>query len=445
MTRRFSSLASGLTLFVASSAHAEVAHQLTGWAALPSTTRTPGPTSGELIVSANGVTPPFAASQVIPGWSGLLSNADGSFTALPDNGFGSKNNSADYVIGFYDVSIDFKSTGDGSSVPGVVSNQTFVAFNDALGLLSNARGIDLVITADLPTYRQGNGFGTDTGIAVDPSIRAGRLLTGYDFDVESIARAADGTYWVGEEFGPYVLHFAVDGTLLDEPIPHAFLKSPSNPLVLNQPGTETMTSSRGFESFAVDPSSNLAYAVAESAPLVDALRAVPGDERVLEFFELDTLTHAYTGVSYRYQKDGTAAANSVLIGDMANVGPGKYVLIERDGGAGPTAAIKRLYFVDLAVTDEAGILRKTLLVDLLSIADPAGIGGPVPPAGVSVEPGRFSMALGGIEAVTRIDDHTLAVALDTNYPNDAVRTPGVPDNTEVIRIEFADSLSSLSF
>jgi hypothetical protein len=36
----------------------------------------------------------------------------------------------------------------------------------------------------------------------DPTIVAGRLLTGYDFDVESIARAADGTLWFGEEFGP---------------------------------------------------------------------------------------------------------------------------------------------------------------------------------------------------------------------------------------------------
>jgi glycerophosphoryl diester phosphodiesterase len=34
-------------------------------------------------------------------------------------------------------------------------------------------------------------------------IKVGRWLTGADFDVESIARMEDGTFWVGEEFGPY--------------------------------------------------------------------------------------------------------------------------------------------------------------------------------------------------------------------------------------------------
>jgi len=33
------------------------------------------------------------------------------------------------------------------------------------------------------------------------------LLTGFDLDVESFVIAKDGTFWVGEEFGPYLLHF----------------------------------------------------------------------------------------------------------------------------------------------------------------------------------------------------------------------------------------------
>jgi hypothetical protein len=261
--------------------------------------------------------------------------------------------------------------------------------------------------------------------------------------VESIARDADGTYWVGEEFGPYVLHFDSDGTLLDEPVPHPFLKSPSNAIVLNQPGTQTMTSSRGFESLSLDPSSGLIYVVAEAAPVLDELRAVPGDERVVDFFEFDPAPRAYTGRTFEYQKEGTAAANSILISDVANVGPGKFVVLERDGASGAAAQVKRLYLVDLATVDSKGILIKTLLVDLLRIEDPLGIGGPEAPAGVTPEPGRFSFALGGIEALARVDDHTLAVGLDTNYPSDALRAPGVPDNTEVILIEFADPLSSL--
>ena len=45
-----------------------------------------------------------------------------------------------------------------------------------------------------------------------------RLLTGADFDPESIRRVADGTYWVGEELGPSLLHFSAGGELLEPPV-----------------------------------------------------------------------------------------------------------------------------------------------------------------------------------------------------------------------------------
>ncbi|NJR62324.1 MAG: hypothetical protein HC769_28005 [Cyanobacteria bacterium CRU_2_1] len=45
-----------------------------------------------------------------------------------------------------------------------------------------------------------------------------RLLTGADFDPESFVIADDGTIWVGEEFGPYLLHFDATGKLIDAPI-----------------------------------------------------------------------------------------------------------------------------------------------------------------------------------------------------------------------------------
>jgi hypothetical protein len=429
------------TTFIAGAALADVPHRLSGWASQSSTLRTPGPVSGRFVTPSLGVVPPFADGQPIPGWSGLLDNGDGTFTALPDNGYGSKANSSDYIIGVYTTSVDFKTTGDGTNTPGAIQNLAFIPFNDALGLLRNGQGVDLPITAELVNYRSGSGFGSDSGAAVDPAIVGGRLLTGYDFDVESIARAADGTLWVGEEFGPYLLHFGADGTLLDEPIEHPFLLSPSNPLVLTRPGTETQGSSRGFESIALNAEQDRLYAVPESAPLIDALRAVPGDERVVELFELDPALRAYTGVTFKYQKDGDAVANAIVIGDITNVGGTRYVLIERDGFFGPAAVIKRLYLVDLAVTNSAGILEKLLLVDLLNVADPEDIGGEL--EGVS-EPERFSFPFNSIESVVQLGERSLGVAIDTNFPGDAGRRAGIPDDTELIRIDFEQPLSSFS-
>ncbi len=60
----------------------------------------PGPPSGAQATPANGRTGPFAG-QVIPGFSAAVANGDGTFWAMPDNGFGTKANSADFLLRIY--------------------------------------------------------------------------------------------------------------------------------------------------------------------------------------------------------------------------------------------------------------------------------------------------------------------------------------------------------
>jgi len=429
-------------------------HNLTGWAALPSTARTPGPTSGQFINAAKGVVPPFVNEQPIPGWSGLLNNSNGSFLAMPDNGYGSKSNSGDYVIGYYTVTPTFKTTSDGSTNPGVVTNNSFVAFNDLNGFLNNDAGVDLQITADFDNYQNvNNGALVDSGIPVDSTIKNTRLLTGFDFDVESVARSSDGSLWVGEEFGPYLLQFdEQSGTLMRDPIPHPTLKSPFNPDVLAGNATATLGSSRGFESLAFNASNTLLYAVPESAPLDAALQPVPGDERVLEIFEFNPTTANYTGNNFKYRKEGTQTDNKVVIGDMTNIADNKFVLIERDGGSGVNAEIKRLYLIDLSVTDAEGILVKRLILNMLDINDPQDIGGDLP----GLDKNKFNLPFDSIENVVVINETTLGIAIDTNYPFEDGRTcttaencgwafpTGTPDNTEFVTIQFNQKLAELS-
>ncbi|MGO8656325.1 esterase-like activity of phytase family protein, partial [Rhizobium ruizarguesonis] len=60
-----------------------------------------------------------------------------------------------------------------------------------------------------------------------------RYLTGADFDIESIQPVADG-FWLGDEFGPYILKFDTSGRLTDV-IPTTLdgkpVLSPDNPLL----------------------------------------------------------------------------------------------------------------------------------------------------------------------------------------------------------------------
>ena len=55
---------------------------------------------------------------------------------------------------------------------------------------------------------------------------ADRVLTGADFDIESIQRAPDGTLWFGDEFGPFLLHTDETGKVLHAPYP---LPDPEHP------------------------------------------------------------------------------------------------------------------------------------------------------------------------------------------------------------------------
>ena len=412
--------------------------ELTGWAEIPSTYRHPGPISGQFASGANGVTPPYSG-QPIPGFSGIIpSPVWGTYFGLPDNGFGAQNNSADFVIGFYEFTPTFKTGGDGTTSRGPVSVNRFTPFSDPGGLLSAA------YITNGPVYTRTNYYPAPAPqIAVDAAIKSRFLLTGADFDVESIARMNDGTFWVGEEFGPYLLHFDANGFLMQPPVRHPVLRAPQNPQNSAQ-NPANLPSSRGFESMARNGDGSRLYVTTESS--IDS----EPDKRVLVIYEFDTKTAQYTGRTFRYAKDnstGTAnnSTNTYVTGDMTHIAGDRYVMIERDDFQGPPASAnpprqKKLYLFDLNDVDQAtGLLRKRLLVDLLDIDDPRDIGGPL----VGIPADRFNFPLQSVESVTPVDDFTLLVGLDNNYPGGNGRVPGTPDGTEMILLRSQVPLRTL--
>jgi hypothetical protein len=150
----------------------------------------------------------------------------------------------------------------------------------------------------------------------------------------------------------------------------------------------------------------------------------------------------YTGKVFKYAKDSSQpgdAANSYLTGDMTHVAGDRYVVIERDDTQGPASVQKKLYLIDLSETDSNGVLEKRLLVDLLDIPDPLDIGGPL--AGLPAN--TFNFPLQSVESVTLVDEFTLLVGLDNNYPGGNGRMPGTPDGTEIITLRFNVPLSSI--
>ena len=155
----------------------------------------------------------------------------GEYLAMPDNGFGAKANSADFLIRAYYVRPDFKTARGGS---GTVEVDT-----DA----GRVRRVPRSRPPDRVPHRQ-RGHEPD------------RLLTGADIDPESLQRGSDGDLWVGDEFGPWILHFDATGRLLDPPFATpGGLMSPSNPFLGGNPPTQP--NSRGYEAMAISPNGAL--------------------------------------------------------------------------------------------------------------------------------------------------------------------------------------------
>jgi hypothetical protein len=55
----------------------------------------------------------------------------------------------------------------------------------------------------------------------------------------------------------------------------------------------------------------------------------------------------------------------------------------------------------------------------------------------------FNFPLQSVESVTPIDDFTLLVGLDNNYPGGNGRVPGTPDGTEIITLRARVPLRTL--
>ncbi|WP_109507581.1 esterase-like activity of phytase family protein [Nocardioides speluncae] len=365
-------------------------------AILPSDAYQPGPPSGSLVTPANGVTPPFPG-QPIPGFSGLLDAGHGLFWGMPDNGYGAKANSPDFLLRLYLIRPEFKTARGGA---GTIDVLRFLQLRD-------------------PNHK-----------IPFPLTREDRVLTGGDFDLESVRRAADGTFWFGEEFGPFLLHTDRTGRVLEAPVPTPGTQSPQNPY-LPTPDAWTIPASRGFEGMALSADGKRLYPINEGALRGDA------DPRRRVLHEFDIKRRAYTDREWNYRTD--EAFPNAVIGDLTAIDRHRFLLIERDDAQGADALQKKLYLIDLRKVDGEGYLEKRLVVDLLDIADPTRISLPARDGEFGVGE-TFSFPLQSVESVEILRNGDLVVANDNNYPGSNGRwtARNRPDDTEIIVIRGAE-------
>jgi hypothetical protein len=369
--------------------------RLLGRALLSATAYQPGPVSGTQLSPAtvNGVTPPFPG-QPIPGFSAVIparpgDRSGGRLLAMPDNGFGAKNNSADFLLRAYDIRPHY-ATGE-------------VAVLGHLSFRDPDRRVPFPIVHEQT---------------------ADRLLTGADFDIESLARDARGDLWIGDEFGPYLLRTDRTGKVLGAPVPLPDGgRSPQSPDLA--PGeTPTVPGSRGFEAMAVSRDGWTLY------PILEGARTDDPDQRRRIVYEFDVRANRYTGRTWSFRVDDP----SLVVGDAAVLDGRRLLLIERDNGMGPQSVVKRLVVTDLDAAGSDGVLPRRTAVDLMRVADPYGVSTPARPGEYGVGD-LFSFPLQSVESVLPLGGNRVLVANDNNFPGNDGRIPGRPDDTELIVLD----------
>jgi glycerophosphoryl diester phosphodiesterase len=369
---------------------------LIGRAVLPADALASGPPSGAALGtgSINGIEFP-RPRQPVAGFSAIVAGRErGEYLAMPDNGFGNKANSRDFLIRAYYVRPDFKTARGGSGTVEVDSEQgEFIEFRDPDRLI----GFSIV--------NEGTGA---------------RLLTGADIDPESLQRGANGDLWVGDEFGPWILHFDATGKLLDPPFATpGGLMSPSNPFLGGNPPTQP--NSRGYEAMAISPTGTHLYAALEGATVAES-----GSTR-RQVFEFSVRDEAFTGRVWSYQTELPA----FMVADMWALDGRRLVVIERDAGRGLDAIFRRVYVVDLKANPANGSLVKSIAVDLAAVPDPDLVSLPETHAGDVGLGNPFRVTCESVEAIHPTSGNELLIGCDNNLPNTG-RNPTIADDTELI-------------
>ena len=382
-----------------------------------------GSVMGKSYERPTGVSLPFKG-QPLQGHSGIKSMGNGEFWVLTDNGMGSRYNSADSALYLNRYKIDWANS--------KVERQETVFLHDP------DRKVPFRIVHE------------DT---------AKRYLTGADFDTEGFQIVGDN-FWIGDEFGPYILKtdktgkvLAVFETMADgKPVrspDHWSVQSPGAPGVSYT--TVNLRRSKGYEGFAGSKDGKFLYGLLEG-PLWDAEKKdwekVDGKEaaRILEF---DVAAEKFTGRFWHYvfEQNGNA------IGDFNMIDPTNGLIIERDNGEGTAdkacpqgqrgencfpdlAKFKRIYKVELSDANVGKPVRKIGYIDLMKIKDPDK------KAKKPLNDGVLTFPFFTIENVDRVDETHIIVGNDNNLPFSSSRDPNKADDNEFVLLEVADFLKA---
>jgi hypothetical protein len=223
-----------------------------------------------------------------------------------------------------------------------------------------------------------------------------RELSGADFDPRAFFRARDGSYWIAEASGPSMLHFDAEGHLLDAPVS------------LGSGALQGMSAAPGGTILVVGQRSG-------------------GTTVTLKTFELKKRTIGQQVGTYNLG----AASNNVSA--LTVINDHQAIVVEQDGNQGRDARFKQVFLADFGSST-----AKTLLVDLLKIADTNSLStaGSAPPNAIGLG-ASFMFPYADVSGVYPQDGQTLLIVNNNHVPFKLGRSSTRADDTEFVAVVVA--------
>ncbi|WP_460650330.1 esterase-like activity of phytase family protein [Kribbella endophytica] len=187
--------------------------------------------------------------------------------------------------------------------------------------------------------------GTPVPVARDP----------YGYDSEGLVALRDGTFWVSDEYGPYVTHFDADGYEIGRLTPYRnSVDNAAHKIVGYLPAElANRVKNKGMEGLTVTPDGSTLVGVMQSALQQPDLRSVKAASVApVRIVAIDLRT--YRAKQYLYLLDNPATTGAA-ISEITAVSNTRFLLDERDGGFEPFAQ-KSLNEIDIeGATDVSGL------------------------------------------------------------------------------------------
>lgn len=212
-------------------------------------------------------------------------------------------------------------------------------------LLKDSTGMEF---SGLPND-EGNGKTGETAYNLNGQIISNDRRRG--IDPEGLAIAPDGTFWVSDEYGPYLLHFSPSGLLIEELSPFNG-KLPSHYLHRRP--------NRGMEGLTIAPDGITLYGIMQS-PLNEPEKQSTSHPRLIPIIAINPKTSNYKEYFYKPESPENGVSEITCINDTT------FLVLERDGKFPENGqGFKHIYRITLpSQTTTSCIVKKELACDLL--------------------------------------------------------------------------------